>query len=145
MELGRIVGRNVTEAKFRCPYGEYLALGEIVVVEDAETAEPYYLRVFNITYGAEASGEFTGVMRMTARGAGQFLDYFDTLHAKYGDDGIFAEDRPFRMSYLIHQLDSMISSGIEVQCVGVPGQYHEIDTLEDYDLARQDWTLSAGT
>ena len=57
MELGRIVGRNVTEAKFRCPYGEYLALGEIVVVEDAETAEPYYLRVFNITYGAEASGD----------------------------------------------------------------------------------------
>ena len=57
MELGRIVGRNVTEAKFRCPYGEYLALGEIVVVEDAETVEPYYLRVFNVTYGAEASGD----------------------------------------------------------------------------------------
>ena len=29
-------------------------------------------------------------------------------------------------------------------CVAVPGQYHEIDTREDYDLARQDWTLSGG-
>jgi choline kinase len=91
---------------------------------------------------AEASGEFTGVMRMTARGARQFLDYFDELHERHGGHGLFSDGRPFRMSYLIHQLDSMVSAGIEVHCVGVPGQYHEIDTLEDYDLARQDWTLS---
>ena len=57
MELGRIVGRNVIEARFRCPYGEYLALGEIVVAEDAEDGTPYYLRIYDLTYGAEAAGE----------------------------------------------------------------------------------------
>jgi hypothetical protein len=47
------------------------------------------------------------------------------------------------MAYLIHQLDAMIRSGIEVHCVAVPGDYHEVDTLEDYDLAAGDWARFA--
>ena len=57
MELGRIVGRNVVEARFRCPYRHRLALGEIVVAEDVEDGTPYYLRVYDVTYGAEAAGD----------------------------------------------------------------------------------------
>lgn len=88
---------------------------------------------------ADASGEFTGVMRMTASGAEKFLDYFDRLHAEYEDEGIFAEGRPFRVAYLIHQFEHMIDVGIDIHCVSVPGEYHEIDTLEDYQLAGDDW------
>jgi len=90
-----------------------------------------------------ASGEFTGVFKMTARGAAQFLDFHDGLLASLGGDGVFAGGRPFRMAYLIHQLDAMIRSGIEVHCVTVPGDYHEVDTLEDYDLAAGDWARFA--
>ena len=87
----------------------------------------------------DASGEFTGVLKMTATGAAQFLDFFDGLHASLGRDGVIADGRPFRMSYMIHQVDRMIQAGIDVHCVAVPGQYHEIDTLEDYKLACKEW------
>jgi len=91
----------------------------------------------------DASGEFTGVFRMTARGAAQFLDFHDGLLASLGSEGAIADGRPFRMAYMIHQLDAMIRSGIKVHCVSVPGDYHEVDTLEDYDLAAGDWTRFA--
>ena len=87
----------------------------------------------------DASGEFTGVLKMTATGAAQFLEFFDGLHASLGTDGVIADGRPFRMAYLIHQFDRMIQSGINVHCVAVPGQYHEIDTFEDYELACKEW------
>ena len=86
----------------------------------------------------EATGEFTGVIRFSLRGATQFLDYYDELLPRFGDDDLF-HDRPFRMAYLIHPLDLMIQEGIPVHCVPVPGEYHEIDTVEDYHLACRDW------
>ena len=47
------------------------------------------------------------------------------------------------MAYFIHQLDRMIQEGADVHCVPVPGDYHEIDTLQDYELAKGDWTRFA--
>lgn len=87
----------------------------------------------------EATGEFTGVLKMTATGASTFLEVFDELHASLGPEGVFTEGRPFRMAYLIHQLDYMIQKGIDIHCVAVPGEYHEIDTIEDYHLAGREW------
>ena len=88
---------------------------------------------------SKASGEFTGVLKMTRHGATQFLEFYDQLYARYSNDGIFVENKPFRMAYVIHQLELMIQAGITVHCVSVPGQYHEIDTVEDYYLASKDW------
>jgi choline kinase len=92
----------------------------------------------------DASGEFTGVLKMSPRGASQFLDFFGELSGSLGRDGAIADGRPFRMAYLIHQLELMIQAGIEIHCVAVPGEYHEVDTLQDYDLARNDWARYAG-
>ncbi len=86
-----------------------------------------------------ASGEYTGVIKMSAKGASQFLGFHDELHAKLGDEQIIADSRPFRMAYVIHLLDRMIRSGISVHSVAVPGDYHEIDTIQDYHLATADW------
>lgn len=90
-----------------------------------------------------ASGEFTGVMRMTAVGATRFLEFYDGLYGRYAEDGIYAGSQPFRMAYLIHQLDLMIQAGTDVRCIDVPGDYYEIDTIEDYHLASADWTRFA--
>ena len=90
----------------------------------------------------EASGEFTGLLRMTAEGAAQFLESYDRQYAELASEGPFAEQKPYRMAYLIHQLDHMIQSGVQVHCVRVPGKYFEIDTLEDYQLASNDWAPS---
>ena len=109
---------------------------------DAEkmvAAGPLVTRISRAISSEEASGEFTGVMRMTPQGAALFLDFYDDLHHRLGPEGAFAENRPFRMAYVIHQLDCMVRAGIDVHCVRVPGEYHEIDTLEDYHLASKDW------
>ena len=91
-----------------------------------------------------ASGEFTGVMKMSYLGAAKFLDFYDGLFASLGSEGPLDDGRPFRMAYVIHLLDRMIRAGIDVHCVAVPGEYHEIDTLEDYELASKDWARFAG-
>ena len=91
----------------------------------------------------EATGEFTGVLKMTADGAAKFIDFHDDLYRVLGPDGDFAEAKPFRMAYVIHLLDRMIQAGIPIHCVAVPGEYHEIDTLEDYELASRDWETTA--
>ena len=87
----------------------------------------------------EASGEYTGVIKMTAKGASQFLRFHDEVYAELGDEQTIADGRPFRMAYVIHLLDRMIRAGIPVHCVAVPGDYHEIDTIQDYHLATADW------
>ena len=56
----------------------------------------------------EASGEYTGVIKMTAEGASRFLQFYDELHAELGDEQDIADGRPFRMAYVILLLDRMI-------------------------------------
>ena len=92
----------------------------------------------------DTSGEFTGVLKMTSQGASRLIEFYDEFSASIGMDGEFIDGRPFRMAYVIHLLDSMIQAGVEVHCVAVPGDYHEIDTPQDYRLARSDWQRFAG-
>lgn len=108
--------------------------GEKMIVRDGRVT-----RISREIAAEDASGEFTGLFKMTAEGAAKFLGFHDRLLASIGADGIFADNRPFRTAYLIHQLDLMIQDGADVHCVDVPGDYHEIDTLEDYHLANEDW------
>ena len=98
------------------------------VVEVSRTIKPH-----------EASGEYTGVIKMTAEGASQFLQCYDELHAELGDEQAIADGRPFRMAYVILLLDRMIRDGVPVHCVAVPGDYHEVDNIQDYYLATADW------
>ncbi len=52
---GRIIGRNVTELRYRTPYNKDVFLGEILIAENDENDRRFLLRVFDIEYGAEAS------------------------------------------------------------------------------------------
>ncbi len=52
---GRIIGRNVTELRYRTPYDQDVYLGEILIAENDENDRRFLLRVFDIEYGAEAS------------------------------------------------------------------------------------------
>ena len=113
--------------------------GEKMVAQDDKV-----MQISRAIPPGEATGEFTGLMRMSPKGAAQFLEFYDQLYDRLSEDGIFAESKPFRMAYLIHQLEPMIQAGIEVHCVAVPGEYYEIYTMEDYHLARGDWARLAG-
>ena len=107
---------------------EKILVDGVRVVEVSRTIKPH-----------EASGEYSGVIKMTAEGASQFLQFYDELHAELGDEQVIADGRPFRMAYVILLLDRMIRDGIPVHCVAVPGDYHEVDTIQDYHLATADW------
>ena len=87
----------------------------------------------------QAAGEFIGVMRMTAAGAGGFLDAFDAAKATY-DGGQFREGRTFQKAYLIDLLQHMIEAGTPMHRVDTPGGYMEIDTVEDASLAEAWWS-----
>lgn len=99
----------------------------------------HVIKVSRTIHPDEASGEYTGVIKMTSEGAAQFLEFHDVLQAELGGEKIIADGRPFRMAYVIHQLERMIQAGIPVHCVSVPGNYHEIDTIQDFHLATADW------
>ena len=107
---------------------EKILVDGVRAVEVSRTIKPH-----------EASGEYSGVLKMTAEGASQFLHFYDELHAELGDEQVIADGRPFRMAYVILLLDRMIRDGIPVHCVAVHGDYHEVDTIQDYHLATADW------
>lgn len=91
---------------------------------------------------ARATGEFIGVMKLTAAGAARFLAAFDEASREFGDAPVFREGRSFRKAYLIDLLQHMLERGEPMHCVPMHGGYMEIDTTEDAALAeswRQSW------
>jgi choline kinase len=86
-----------------------------------------------------ATGEFIGVMRLTAAGAARFLAAFDRARAAYETAPTFREGRTFQKAYLIDLIQTMIEAGEAVHCVEVHGGYMEIDTTEDAALAETWW------
>ncbi len=90
--------------------------------------------------GEEAAGEYIGVAKFTPAGAAQLREHYHRVVAGYGFD-----DRPFqgassvRMAYLLHLFQEMLEHGTEMHRVNTHGEYHEIDTTEDYEIALEDW------
>jgi choline kinase len=85
-----------------------------------------------------ASGEFIGVMKLSAAGSGRFLAAFDAAQGTYAGK-VFREGRTFERAYLIDLLQHMIEAGETMHHVDTPGGYMEIDTLEDAELAESWW------
>ncbi|KYG11204.1 nucleotidyl transferase [Sorangium cellulosum] len=86
-----------------------------------------------------ATGEFIGVMKLSARGAARLLAAFDAARASFAELPEFREGRTFRRAYLIDLLEEMIESGAALHKVDTHGGYMEIDTLEDASLADAWW------
>ncbi len=86
----------------------------------------------------EASGEFIGVMKLSATGVQRFLEAFDEARATYAGK-VFREGRSFEKAYIIDLLAFMIERGVEMHHADTPGGYMEIDTLEDESLASSWW------
>ena len=86
----------------------------------------------------EASGEYIGVARFTPQGAALLREHYHRVLARYAD-------RPFqgatsvRMAYLIHLFQEMLEHGVEMRKVDTHGEYYEIDTNEDYQVAQEEW------
>lgn len=55
--LGRLTGHSVTSLAVRTRYDLPCQLGQILVVEDPSSQRPFFLRVYDLVYGAEAAGD----------------------------------------------------------------------------------------
>jgi choline kinase len=89
-----------------------------------------------------ATGEFIGVMKVSPRGAADFVAAFDAARAAFAEKPTFREGRTFQKAYLIDLLQHMLEAGAPIHKVDTHGGYMEIDTVEDASLAESWWRPS---
>lgn len=87
---------------------------------------------------AQAHGEFTGITKFTAAGAAQLRGHFAEAKKKFAGRP-FREAAVFEKAYLILLYQEMIEAGVPFAHADTPGSYMEVDTQEDFELARKFW------
>lgn len=109
--------------------------------DDAEkvlVANGWVLRVHRDIAEEAAHGEYTGVARFSARGAELLRRCYRVSRERYAGKP-FREAARFEKAYLIQLFQEMLECGIAIAHVDVAGGYMEIDTQEDFELARRAW------
>jgi choline kinase len=86
----------------------------------------------------DAHGEYTGIAKFTAQGAAELRRAFHRAQARFSGKP-FHEAAVFEKAYLIHLLQEMIDAGVSMGHADTPGHYMEVDTQEDFELARLHW------
>ena len=89
----------------------------------------------------DAHGEYTGIARFTTAGATQLREHFHRARSQFAGKP-FREAALFEKAYLIHLYQEMIEAGVSMAHADTPGNYMEVDTQEDFDLARKFWRPS---
>ncbi len=79
-----------------------------------------------------APAEFIGVAKFSPRGAAQLIAAYHEARQLFWDNfyGV-----PFRKAYLIHLFQYMLEKGIDLHFEATHGNYFEIDTVQDLQLA----------
>jgi choline kinase len=106
---------------------------EKVIIEEGRIA-----RIHRDIDPAAAHGEYIGVAKFSTLGAHQLREHYHRCRVRSAG-GPFREAAAFEKAYLIHLFQEMIEAGVPLTPVATPGGYMEIDTQQDYDLARRFW------
>ncbi|MDP6982212.1 MAG: phosphocholine cytidylyltransferase family protein [Candidatus Latescibacteria bacterium] len=86
----------------------------------------------------EADGEYIGVARFSAQASDQLRRTYHDVRERLGDEP-WKAGAPFPKAYLIHLYEEMLEAGHDFHMVTTDGQYMEVDTEEDFELANQRW------
>jgi choline kinase len=86
----------------------------------------------------EAYGEYTGIAKFTPAGAATLREHFHRAQRGFAGKP-FREAEVFERAYLILLFQEMIEAGVAMHHADTPGNYMEVDTQEDFELARRDW------
>jgi choline kinase len=86
----------------------------------------------------EAHGEYTGIAKFTPAGAATLREHFHWAKQAFTGKP-FREADLFERAYLILLFQEMIETGVAIHHAATAGNYMEVDTQEDFDLARRDW------
>jgi phosphoenolpyruvate phosphomutase len=95
-------------------------------------------RVHRAIPNEQAHGEYIGVAQFSAAGAKLLREHYHACRERCAGKP-FREAAVFEKAYLIHLFQEMIEQGVVMAHVDTPGGYMEIDTQEDFDLARRFW------
>lgn len=96
------------------------------------------LRVARDIPSDKAHGEYIGVARFTREGARFLREHYYDVRARFNGRS-FREAAPVDKAYLIHMIQELIERGVPVHKVDTHGDYMEVDTTQDYELAKQFW------
>jgi choline kinase len=86
----------------------------------------------------DAYGEYIGVAKFSADGAGRLRDYYCRCHAQFAGRA-WREAQLFEKAYKILLFQEMIEAGERFAHVDTPGGYIEVDTQQDFEYAQQHW------
>jgi choline kinase len=96
-------------------------------------------RIHRAIEADRAYGEYIGVAKFSTAGAGVLREHYHRCRQRY-DGKPFREAMVFEKAYLIQLLQEMIEHGVRMAHVDTPGGYMEIDTQQDFELARRFWS-----
>ena len=85
-----------------------------------------------------AYGEYTGIAKFSQQGAMLLKQHY--LHCRQRSAGKpFHEAPVFEKAFLIHLFQEMIEVGVRMAHADTPGNYMEVDTQQDFELAQKFW------
>ena len=87
---------------------------------------------------AQASGEYIGVARFSAAAVEWLHDHHNRVKEMFAGQ-VWRDGTVFEKAYLIHLFQEMLEQGLEFCMVTTDGEYMEIDTEEDFELANAHW------
>jgi choline kinase len=96
-------------------------------------------RVHRAITPPEAHGEYTGIAKFTPAGAAKLREHFHRAQQQFARKA-FREATTFEKAYLILLFQEMIEAGVKMGHGDTPGNYMEVDTQEDFELARRFWS-----
>lgn len=88
---------------------------------------------------AAAHGEYIGVARFSPEGAELLRTHYRGVLERYQDKP-FRAARSVRTAYLIELFQEMLDLRVPMRVVPTAGDYMEIDTTEDYEIAQRTWS-----
>ena len=109
--------------------------------DDAEKVTVLNGHVTRVHRGIEpgqAYGEYTGLAKFSVKGADALKTHFRQASEKFSGKP-FREAAVFEKAYFIHLLQDMIEAGERMAHADTPGNYMEVDTQQDFELAQTFW------
>jgi L-glutamine-phosphate cytidylyltransferase len=89
-----------------------------------------------------AYGEYTGIAKFSQQGAAILKEHFHRCRECFAGKP-FREAAFFEKAYLIHLFQDMIDAGVKMAHADTSGNYMEVDTQQDFELAQKFWRGNA--
>ena len=106
--------------------------------EKVTVANGHVTRIHRGIEPSAAHGEYTGIAKFTRSGAAILKEHYHRCKSNYSGKP-FREAALFETAYLIHLFQEMIEAGVQMAHADTPGNYIEIDTQQDFELAQGSW------